>query len=143
MGADGPTVNDHFVPTISLGMVKLTLLSNAKTWYLDATFKVIRRPFTQLFSVHAFIKGDSGALKQVPLAFCFMSSRRKKDYKKVGRTGIFCIILTFHMDMVSNTKKISGECFRYSRLRNASCQQMHRWNQQLLTMNQVDATFTN
>ena len=47
---------------------QLQLLQQGKRWYLDATFYVVRRPFQQLFSVHAFVrKGDS--LKQVLLAF--------------------------------------------------------------------------
>ena len=47
---------------------QLQLLQQAKRWYPDATFYVVRRSFQQLFSVHAFVrKGDS--LKQVPLAF--------------------------------------------------------------------------
>ena len=29
---------------------QLTLLKKAKTWYIDATFKVIKEPFKQLFS---------------------------------------------------------------------------------------------
>ena len=52
-------------------------------WYVDGTFKITREPFHQLFSVHAFIKGDCGNLKQVPLAYAYMTRRSKKDYKKV------------------------------------------------------------
>ena len=61
---------------------QLTLLSQAKTWYADGTFQVVRPPFVQLWSVHAFVKSD-GAVKQIPLAFALMSSRRKKAYKLV------------------------------------------------------------
>jgi len=52
---------------------QLLLLSEAKTWYVDATFKVMKKPFTQLFSVHTFVKKD-GKLKQVPLAFGIVAS---------------------------------------------------------------------
>ena len=42
------------------------LLCQAKTWYLDGTFKVLSLPFTQLFTMNAFItKGRTS--KQVPL----------------------------------------------------------------------------
>ena len=63
----------------------LEFLTNAKTWYVDA--KVIKQPFTQLFSIHAFVKKDS-ELMQTPLAFVVMSRRRRKDYKRVFRALI-------------------------------------------------------
>jgi len=49
---------------------------------VDGTFKVVREPFRQLFSVHAFVKRD-GQLKQVSLAFVLMTSRRRVDYVRV------------------------------------------------------------
>ena len=61
---------------------QLQLLSQAKEWYVDATFKVVRQPFTQLFTVNAFIRSGECS-KQIPLVFCVMSGKRKKDYKKV------------------------------------------------------------
>ena len=64
--------------------VQLEFLTYVKTWYVDATFKVIKQPFTQLFSIHAFVKKD-GELMQTPLAFIVMFRRRRKDYKRVFR----------------------------------------------------------
>ena len=61
---------------------QLSLLAKAKTWYMDATFKVVKSPFTQLFSIHAFVKQDED-IKQLPLAYALMSEKRRRDYKKV------------------------------------------------------------
>ena len=57
----------------------LELLARAKVCYLDATFKVVKNPFSQLFSIHAFVKHGS-ACKQVPLVFVLMSNCRNSDY---------------------------------------------------------------
>ncbi|KAI8506945.1 hypothetical protein Bbelb_153840 [Branchiostoma belcheri] len=43
---------------------------------------VVRAPFYQLFSVHAFIRSGD-VIKQVPLAYAFMSSKREIDYRSV------------------------------------------------------------
>ena len=60
----------------------LSLLQDCKNWYLDGTFHVVKPPFTQLYSIHGFVKsGDS--VKQLPLVFILMSGKKSKDYKKV------------------------------------------------------------
>ena len=68
---------------------QMRLLQKAKRLYLDATFKVVKAPFTQLFSIHCFIRhGDS--MKQVPLAYFLMSGKSKEDYKAVLQAAVEC-----------------------------------------------------
>ena len=64
---------------------QLDVLRHAKRWYLDGTFKVVREPFVQLWSIHAFVCKDKD-MKQLPLLFVFMSSRRTMDYNAVFQT---------------------------------------------------------
>ena len=61
---------------------QLDLLARAKRWYIDGTFRVVRRPFRQLLSIHAFVK-QNGIVKQVPLAFALMSGQGSADYESI------------------------------------------------------------
>lgn len=62
---------------------QLELLANAKTWFMDATFRVVNRPWLQLFTINSFIRSGTH-MKQVPFMYCFMSSKRKADYYEVN-----------------------------------------------------------
>ena len=43
---------------------QLQILQNARRWYIDGTFKIVRKPFKQLFTIHAFIQKED-SIKQV------------------------------------------------------------------------------
>ena len=53
------------------------LLGQCKTWYIDSKFKVVKSPFTQLFSIRGFVRSGD-CIKQVPMVFAIMSGKRKK-----------------------------------------------------------------
>ena len=56
---------------------QLQQLVKAKNWYVNGTFKLCRQPFSQLFTINAFVKSGDQA-KQVPLLFVVMSGRRRR-----------------------------------------------------------------
>lgn len=43
---------------------------------MDGTFRVVKDPFQQLFSTHAFVRSDDN-MKQIPLVFVFMSGKSR------------------------------------------------------------------
>ena len=67
---------------------QLELLAKAKVWYCDGTFKILKDPFKQLFSIHSFLRVGEET-KQIPLAYALMTRRRKTDYKKVTCKNIY------------------------------------------------------
>ena len=88
---DDLITHDHYYPQHQLRFIMFYtlamsgLLTNAKEWYADATFKVVPNPpFYQLFSIHAFAKSGE-TITMVPVIWVLMSSRRKLDYRLVFR----------------------------------------------------------
>ena len=67
--------------------LQLKHLAKAKLWCIDATFRVVGKPFHQLLSIHSFIRSGN-TMKQVPLCFVIMSQRKTGDYEAVLRTII-------------------------------------------------------
>ena len=59
------------------------LLKKVNTWYMDGTFKLVREPFKQLYSIHDFITNGT-VTKQVPLLFVLMSGQ-SVDYRSISR----------------------------------------------------------
>ena len=56
----------------------LDVLENATTAAADGTFKVKKKFFRQIFTIHGEVNG-----KLVPLVFVLMKSKTKKAYRKV------------------------------------------------------------
>ena len=57
---------------------QLELLANARHWYVDATFRLVREPVTQLFTINVFIRSDDN-VKQVPHVYVIMSGKSRAD----------------------------------------------------------------
>ncbi|KAG0721035.1 hypothetical protein GWK47_047272 [Chionoecetes opilio] len=68
--------------TILFTEFDLQLASQARTWYVDATFKSVQSPFKQLWGIHAFISQNK-CIKQVPLIQVLMTRRTIGDYSAV------------------------------------------------------------
>ena len=62
----------------------INVLRQCRTWYVDGNFQTVRKPFYQLYSIHAFIKYEASSV-QVPLVFVIMSRKSKIDYNPIEK----------------------------------------------------------
>ena len=58
--------------------LNLSMLQNESTWYADGTFKSTPQHFYQVYTVHAFIEGQS-----VPLVYALMPNKNARGYRTV------------------------------------------------------------
>ena len=108
---------------------------------MNSTLKIARDPFTQLMSIHAFLKKDD--CKQVPLAFAMINCHRKKDYKKVLKavkevllreTSFTNIVLDFKQEAWTALPEVFPDVVLQG-LRlplDSSCLQISSWDRHLL-----------
>ena len=68
---------------------QLQMLKKSKTWYIDATFSLVRKPFKQI-TINCFIKSEN-SIKQVPLLTVIMSGKRTVDYEAILNAVMECI----------------------------------------------------
>jgi hypothetical protein len=59
---------------------------------MDGTFSIIKKPFLQMWTIHAFIRYGNEK-KMVPLCFVLMSIRTQKDYIRAVLRHIKTVIL--------------------------------------------------
>ena len=63
---------------------QLEVLQQSKAWYMDATFKLSRQPFTQLLMLNVFVK-NGDFIKQAPL---IVVGKKKSNCKAVLQSVI-------------------------------------------------------
>ncbi|XP_033104055.1 uncharacterized protein LOC117106742 [Anneissia japonica] len=89
----------------------LDMLGRSRVWFLDGTFKCVREPFYQLFSVYSFIRSGTTE-KQVPLAFAIMSGKRIVDYAAVLRSILRILPVTNVQKVVTDFESSIWQALR-------------------------------
>ncbi len=96
----------HVFTTISfIKNEQRQLLGSCRQWFMDGTFEIATKGFTQVFSNNSFLKAESGEIVQVPLAFCLMTKRRAVDYVKVFKAIKNLLLIISVEEIVSDFER--------------------------------------
>lgn len=98
---------------------QLEVLCSTKVWYIIATFKLFREPFSQLLTFNVFVRSDF-CTKQVPLLL--MLGGKKSDYKAVLKAVLESLLTSPFMKRITldyeravlPTVTIQGCCFHWT-----------------------------
>ena len=95
---------------------QLELLAAAKQWFADGTFKLSRRPFYQLYSLHAFIVNQQGMKQQIPLVYLLMSGKIKIQYSEAGLHNLIWYVMAapLQTDCLIRTSILIGRNIPYN-----------------------------
>ena len=75
--------------------LQLRYLFFAKTWFLDATFRCVVKPFLQLLCFHVVFDNGISSVS-VPVMFVIMSQRRKVNYLAIFNRVLDLLQVRFH-----------------------------------------------
>lgn len=86
---------------------QLEIARGCKRLYLDGTFRLAKKPFLQLFSIHGFIRSGEDMV-QLPLFYILMTRRKIADYTKV------CTFILYFLLFKIITTIFLNSLYRYS-----------------------------
>ena len=75
--------------------LQLRYLFFARTWFLDATFRCVAKPFMQLLCFHVVFDNGISSVS-VPVMFNIMSQRRKVNYLAIFHRLLILLQVRFH-----------------------------------------------
>ena len=97
----------HLIFSTDIG---LRQLGDCPRWYVDGTFKLVTKPFMQLWRIKGFLKNAAKVIKQVPFVFVLMTRRRSCDYSAVFDFLLQQVRLPKVQEVMSDFKCVYNKC---------------------------------